>query len=172
MTNIKNGTTPGKVTPNEKAAGGIDSTTATSSVSHTDSTGSDSVQLQLQLHLDLDGRHAAAIAPLAARPARPCLTNKPLLHDKPRTKVEVILRLFVMGRNLNRFEAEDHHDHCLHSTVSTLQNDYGIKIARQFETVPCLRGRSTVPCKRYWLDTSPDNLAAARVLLAMLEGRT
>ena len=37
MTNIKNGTTPGKVTPNKKAAGGIKSTTATGSVSHADS---------------------------------------------------------------------------------------------------------------------------------------
>ena len=79
-----------------------------------------------------------------------------------------MLALIVQGCNLNRFEAEDHHDHCLHSTVSTLQNGYGIKIGRVSETVPCLRGRSTVSCKRYWLDTNPDNIAAARALLSML----
>ena len=124
-----------------------------------------------QFRLDLDDKHAAAAALPAARPARPCLTSKPLLPDKPRSKLETILRLFKMGRNMNRFEAEDHHDHCLHSTVSTLQNVYGIKIARQSETVPCLRGRSSVRCMRYWLDTSHDNITAARELLSMLEKR-
>lgn len=84
------------------------------------------------------------------------------------SKIENMLRVFLRGYDLNRFEAEDHHDHCLHSTVSTLQNGYGIKIARKSETVPCLRGRSSVRCMRYWLDTAPDNLAAARALLAML----
>lgn len=114
-----------------------------------------------QLHLDLDGQHAAT-APPAATPARP------LPGDKPRTKLETVFKQFVMGRDFNRFEAEDFHDHCLHSTVSTLQNGYGIKIDSEFETVPCLRGRSTVRCKRYWLNTSPDNIAAARVLLSTL----
>ena len=116
-----------------------------------------------QLHLDLDGQHAAT-----APPASPRLTSKPLPGDKPRTKLETMLTQFVIGRNFNRFEAEDFHDHCLHSTVSTLQNGYGIKIDSEFETVPCLRGRSTVRCKRYWLNTSPDNIAAARVLLSVL----
>lgn len=84
------------------------------------------------------------------------------------SKIENMLRVFLSGISLNRFEAEEHHDHCLHSTVSTLQNGYGIKIDRKSETVPCLRGRSTVRCMCYWLDTAPDNLAAARALLAML----
>jgi hypothetical protein len=137
MTHIKNGSTPGKVTPNKKAAGGIQSTTATNSVSHTDSTGSHPAQL----HLDLDVRHAAA-PPAARQPARRISASATLPNDKPVTKLETILMQFVMGRNMNRFEAEHHHDHCLHSTVSTLQNDYSILIARQSETVPCLRGRS------------------------------
>ena len=124
-----------------------------------------------QFRLDLDDKHAAAAALSAARPVQPCLTSKPLLLDKTRTKLETILLRFVMGRSMNRFEAEDHHDHCLHSTVSTLQNVYGIKIARQSETVPCLRGRSSVRCMRYWLDTSHDNITAARELLSMLEKR-
>ena len=90
---------------------------------------------------------------------------------KPRTKLATILREFVKGRNMNRFEAEAHNDHCLHSTVSTLQNNYGVQIGREFESIPCLRGRSRVRCKRYWLDTSADNTTAARVLLAYLERR-
>ena len=84
------------------------------------------------------------------------------------TKLETILRVFLRGVSLNRFQAEDHHDHCLHSTVSTLQNGFGILIARKSETVPCLHGRSTVRCMRYWLDTAPDNLVAARALLGTL----
>lgn len=83
-------------------------------------------------------------------------------------KIEAILGLFLRGYSLNRFDAEAHHDHCLHSTVSTLQNGYGILIDRMSETVKCLHGRSTVRVKRYWLDTAPDNLAAARSLLTML----
>ena len=167
MSNIKNGTTPGKVTPNKKATGSIKSTTATSSVSRADSTGSDPAQL----HLDLDGKHAAA-PPTALRPARRISTSATLPNDKPGTKLKTILLQFVMGRNMNRFEAEHHYDHCLHSTVSTLQNEYSILIARQSETIPCLRGRSSVRCMRYWLDTRPDNITAARALLFTLEKRT
>lgn len=81
------------------------------------------------------------------------------------TKLQTILGLFVHGYNLNRFEAENYHDHCLHSTVSSLQNGYGIVIGRVSETVKCLHGQATVRVKRYWLDTAPDNIAAARALL-------
>ena len=96
------------------------------------------------------------------------LNLTPEHNEKPRSKLENMLGIFLRGIALNRFQAEDHHDHCLHSTVSTLQNGYGIEIARKSESVPCLSGRATVRCMRYWLDTSPDNLAAARALLAML----
>jgi hypothetical protein len=166
MTNIKSGSKPGKVTPNKNAAGGIQSTTATNSVSHADSTGSNPAQL----HLDLGGKPATA-PPNARRPARRISTSATPQNDKPGTKLKTILLQFLIGRNMNRFEAEQHHDHCLHSTVSTLQNDYGILIARQSETIPCLRGRSSVRCMRYWLDTRPDNITAARALLSILESR-
>lgn len=125
-----------------------------------------------QLRLDLDGEHATgAILPFPVRQRRATSTSETSPDKKPGTKLAAMLREFLKGRNLNRFEAEFHHDHCLHSTVSTLQNDYGILIARRGETVPCLRGRSTVRCVRYWLDTAPDNILAARALLAMLEKR-
>lgn len=119
-------------------------------------------QLQLDLDTDFHFQHV-----LDALPAEINLRS----NRKPRTKLATILRLFVMGRNLNRFEAEAHNDHCLHSTVSTLQNGYGIKITRMFEMVPCLRGRRRVRCKRYWLDTSQANITAAWALLSMLEKR-
>ena len=120
-----------------------------------------------QLHLDLDTDfHFQHVADAFSAAIDLGLTRK------PRSKLATILREFVRGRNMNRFEAEAHNDHCLHSTVSTLQNDYGIQIERMFETVPCLRGRRTVRCKRYWLDACHDNIAAARRLLAQLERRT
>jgi hypothetical protein len=86
------------------------------------------------------------------------------------TKLRTILALFVRGFSMNRFDAEQHHDHCLHSTVSSLQNGYGIVIGRVSETVKCLHGQATVRVKRYWLDTAPNNVAAARSLLTMLGG--
>ena len=85
------------------------------------------------------------------------------------TKIETILKVFDRRISLNRFEAEAHHDHCLHSTVASLER-YGITIGRQWETVPCLRGRASVRCKRYWLDSKPENLLAARALLATWAG--
>lgn len=119
-----------------------------------------------QLDLDINGQQAATASP-TARTGKPCANGPWIPDDKPRTKLETMLRLFIVGHDMNRFEAEDHHDHCLHSTVSTLQNDYGIKIDRVSETVPCLRGRSKVRVKRYWLDSAPENIHAAQVLLTM-----
>jgi hypothetical protein len=84
-----------------------------------------------------------------------------------KSKLATVLGLFIRPISLNRFEAESHHDHCLHSTVSSLE-DYGVKIARRWETVPCLGGAATVRCKRYWLDTTADNIAFSRALLAAL----
>ena len=90
--------------------------------------------------------------------------------SKRPSKLATILRLFIQGHNLNRFEAEGHHDHCLHSTVSSLE-DRGVRIARHWETVPCLGGKKTVRCMRYWLDTTMDNPSYARSLLSTLERR-
>jgi|GEM_PF-2416649 len=71
---------------------------------------------------------------------------------QPNTKVRRVLNHFMEGFSSNRFEAERRlHDHCLHSTVSTLQNEYGIEISRQFETVPGFEGNPT-QCCRYWID--------------------
>lgn len=80
------------------------------------------------------------------------------------SKIMAILKVFCGGGTLNRFDAEHHHDHCLHSTVASLQA-LGLVIARRWESVPCLRGRAQVRCKRYWLDPAPDNIATAHALL-------
>lgn len=54
-------------------------------------------------------------------------------------------------RSYNRFEAERLlHDHCLHATVSTLQNKHDIEVCRKFETVPGYQGAETHVC-RYWI---------------------
>ena len=124
---------------------------------------------QLRLDLDTDTDFHFQHVADALADALPGITLR--LTGKPRTKLATILREFVKGRNINRFEAEAHNDHCLHSTVSTLKNSCGIQIARVFETVPCVRGRAVVRCKRYWLDTTPANTAAARALLDKMERR-
>lgn len=123
---------------------------------------------QLHLHFYFDHDKPAVVPPAARFQKRRTTTSA---APATGSKISTILRLFLMGRNMNRFEAEDHHDHCLHSTVSTLQNGYGILIARITEIVPCLRGRKTVSVSRYWLDTAIDNIAAARALLSTLERR-
>ena len=85
------------------------------------------------------------------------------------TKLATILRLFINLKSLNRFEAEHHHDHCLNTTISTLQNGHGIQLDRQRESVPCLGGMATVSVNRYWLNTKPENVKRARELLNHLE---
>lgn len=110
---------------------------------------------------------------MAARPVTTATTSDIQQVDgnakRRKSKVATILTLFIQGKNLNRFEAERHHDHCLHSTVSSLEG-YGVNIARHWERVPCLGGEATVRCKRYWLETSMENIAFARAVLAVLEG--
>jgi hypothetical protein len=68
------------------------------------------------------------------------MTERSGLNTPKKTKLATILILLVSGRSLNKFEAENHHDHCLNTTVSTLQNGHGIVIDRERETVPCLNG--------------------------------
>ena len=87
------------------------------------------------------------------------------------TKLATILRLLANGRSLNRFQAENHHDHCLNSTISVLRNGHGITIECERESVPCLGGVATVSVNRYWLNTKPDNVKRAHDLLAYLERR-
>jgi len=67
------------------------------------------------------------------------------------TKNERVLAALMLGRSYNRFESErELHDHCLHSTVSTLERKHGLTISRKFETVPGYQGSPTRVC-RYWI---------------------
>jgi hypothetical protein len=98
------------------------------------------------------------------------MTERSGLNTPKKTKLAKILNLLVSGRSLNRFDAEYHHDHCLNTTISTLQNGHGIQIDRERESVPCLSGTATASVSRYWLNTKPENIKRALDLLAKLEG--
>lgn len=82
------------------------------------------------------------------------------------SKLANILKVFYRGQSLNRFEAEHHHDHCLNTTVSILQNGYGIQIDRKRERVPCLNRRAWTSVNRYWLSGTDENKKRAYALLS------
>ena len=76
-----------------------------------------------------------------------------LSYLKEGTKYSNIIDVFQSGKSLNRFEAEELGDHCLHSTVSTLVNKLGFEISRKWEAVPN-RFDGTTRVKRYWFSES------------------
>lgn len=75
-------------------------------------------------------------------------TQEQLDFNKRANKQDAILAV-LRTRSLNRFQAEQYGDHCLHSTVSTLRS-IGHIIADRWETVPTRWGK-TCRVKRYWL---------------------
>jgi hypothetical protein len=76
--------------------------------------------------------------------------RNPTIDTRRPLKWKRVLEAFLAGRSFNRFQAErELHDHCLHSTVSTLQG-MGVNIHRQMETVPGFQGCPT-EVMRYWL---------------------
>ena len=86
---------------------------------------------------------------------------------KSGTKEHTVLSALATGQSFNRFDAErELHDHCLHSTVSTLQGK-GIIIHRERETVPCLGGNANTDVMRYRL--LPDQILKAKQLLGLTE---
>lgn len=89
-------------------------------------------------------------------------------NDAPIGKHATILKALIEGRSLNRFEAEALHDHCLNSTVSALQNNFGIVIDRHRESVPCVNGKASVSVNRYRLNTKTINIKRARDVLAQM----
>lgn len=103
--------------------------------------------------------------PGAAATANPG-TQYTIKHSKSETKIKRVLKALAAGRSFNRFEAERIlHDHALHSTVSSLQNGYGLTVNREFETVRGYRGCPTRVC-RYWID--PEHQALAEKLVDRL----
>jgi len=88
---------------------------------------------------------------------------------KPGTKEHAVLSALATGQSFNRFDAErELHDHCLHSTVSTLQGK-GIRIHREREKVLCLGGTAKINVMRYRL--LPDQIPKANQLVGLAEGR-
>jgi len=84
------------------------------------------------------------------------------VNQKIGTKKFNIIQHFLKGLSLNRFEAEELGDHCLHSTVSTMVNKLGLEIPRKWEVVPNRFG-GTTRVKRYWFSKS--DIAIIRKLL-------
>jgi hypothetical protein len=90
-------------------------------------------------------------------------TNCAFNSTRPPAKWKRVLSAFYEGASYNRFEAERLlHDHCLHSTVSTIQRK-GVTILRKTETIPGFQGIPTEVC-RYWL--SPESREQADALLS------
>ncbi|WP_054905021.1 hypothetical protein [Pseudomonas sp. NBRC 111144] len=80
--------------------------------------------------------------------------------SKPPSKIARVLAYMLHDGSLQRFEAERLGDHCLHSTISSLANGYGLKFQRQLERVPNHWGE---PCTvtRYALPASERRRASA-----------
>lgn len=85
--------------------------------------------------------------------------------SKPPSKIARVLAYMLNDGSLQRFEAERLGDHCLHSTISSLANGYGLNFQRQLERVPNHWGE---PCTvtRYTLPASERGRAG--VVLEML----
>lgn len=89
-------------------------------------------------------------SPSAATDGQHLHSNRHAHPTKPPQKWKRVLAALVDGISYNRFEAECKlNDHCLHSTVSTLQRK-GITVERRDEIVPGYQGIPTHVC-RYWL---------------------
>ena len=92
--------------------------------------------------------------------------NRTELLDKAPTKITRVLAYLAFSGSLNRFEAEHIGDHCLHSTISTLANNYGLAFERQLERVPNHWAQSC-DVTRYSISDS-ERHRARDVLLLML----
>jgi len=96
--------------------------------------------------------------------------NKPLKNSsnpviiKHDTKLFNILSVLAAGDSLNRFQAINHNDTTLNSTISSL-GEKGIIISRKWEKVPCVNGTKKADVCRYWLE--PDQIEVAKKLLGL-----
>ena len=92
------------------------------------------------------------------------LTAASFTHKQ--TKIKRILAEFARGGSLHRFQAERLGDHCLHSSVAKIQ-EHGIRVEREWITVPGFAGHSTRVC-RYWIND--ENRERAMRLLGLNHG--
>ena len=89
------------------------------------------------------------------------------VHQKIGTKKFSIIRHFLKGLSLNRFEAEGLGDHCLNSTISALSSQHGLEFPRRWVKVPNRFGGETL-CKEY--TTSDDDKLKINKFLEVLNG--
>ena len=87
---------------------------------------------------------------------------------KPQTKTERVLQTFVSGEALHRFRAFALRDTCLHSTVSRLEQGYGLLFKRRSVIVD--RQGDPVRVTEYWLSPESHD-QAAKVLQSMRQRR-
>ena len=95
-------------------------------------------------------------------------TNDTTHASAPETKMVRILRVLYDGGGWTFQTIREHGDSCLHSTVSTLQNLYGIEVDREPHTVRGFGG-STTRCKLCRLRRTPENLMRVRTVLGVPE---
>jgi hypothetical protein len=87
---------------------------------------------------------------------------------KAKTKYNRILQLLYDGAALDFQSVRIFGDSCLHSTVSTLQHDFGVLIDAAPHSVRGWGGRKT-SCKLYRLVRTGENLKRAREILEIEE---
>lgn len=84
---------------------------------------------------------------------------------KPGTQRARLLGVFIAGRRLHRFQAEELGCHALHSLISGFEAD-GLKFPRRTVEVPGRWGIARVA--EYWL--APESYTLARRLLGLPAG--
>ena len=115
--------------------------------------------MQASLNLEADKTKATGCNQMAFESTTKKTNDNPI----PK-KWQRVLKAFLDGKSFNRFEAERQlNDHCLHTTVSTLQS-FGVTIFREYETVSGWQGIPTRVC-RYWIDKSSENIKRAYGLI-------
>lgn len=80
------------------------------------------------------------------------LSTVPSNKLNKKTKFFALLEYFSTGKKLHRFQAEKIGDHSLHSSISSLQQNHGLRFDREWVTV-CNRFGGTTRVKSYWLTT-------------------
>ena len=119
---------------------------------------------------EIDKTESAATDPVTRHTGSETRAHSLPRQKPPRKKTKlyrVLQALVERGRRgFNFVEAQQQlHDRSLHSTVSQIQTDYGIRVDRVTETIRGYQGEPT-RCCRYWL--SPMERDKALKLLGMV----
>ncbi len=77
--------------------------------------------------------------------------------DSNTTKIERVFKALLSGWQGHRFNAERQlHDHCLHTTISSIEKKYHITVQRKWIKVSGFQGHPT-SVKYYWIDKADIN---------------